>query len=254
MIRNFKLAGCSCRALVLSVLAVAGASAHERDAQALTIHHRETEGFQGMLRTDWQSRYASEGRDNLAGDSLWGKSVELSWQSWSWGAWHGESPDQDYDELQLSAAWHKEFDAWEFYGGYTHLRFPHDGSHDHELGIGLIHKGCPWGIEHALDVYHSIEAGGYFAEATATRAWELGEKSSIELAAVFGVNQGYIADGHDGANHLALQAGWSYALTESLSVSSHAAYSWGIGRKAAAAGDDALEDFFHAGLGLEWIF
>jgi len=74
------------------------------------------------------------------------------------------------------------------------------------------------------------------------------------LSALFGANQGYVADGHDGANHVAAQLGLSYALTESLTLRGHATYSWGIHRDVSFAGDDALKDFFHAGLGVEWAF
>lgn len=68
------------------------------------------------------------------------------------------------------------------------------------------------------------------------------------------MNQGYVADGHDGANHLAPQIGLSYALTESVTLHGHATYNWAIDRDANAAEDDALKDFFHAGLKIEWTF
>lgn len=170
------------------------------------------------------------------------------------GVWYGNSPDQSYDELQLSAALRQSFGAFDTYVGYTHYQFPFDSSHDHELGLGFACPELALDLELALDAYYSLEADGFFVEVAASREWQLTEAWETDLSMIFGINQGYVADGHDGANHMAASWGLSYALSESLKLAGHATYSLAIDRKAGAADDASLKDFFHAGIGLEWSF
>jgi hypothetical protein len=74
-------------------------------------------------------------------------------------------------------------------------------------------------------------------------------------ALVFGVNRGYVTDGHDGANHVALQLGAAYLLTEKISMDVHAGYNFAVDRdEAKYAGDALLVDFFHAGISLIYDF
>lgn len=208
----------------------------------------------GAFVTSWESRYFSEGRDNLDGDSLWVNHIEYQWQTFAAGLWYGTSPDQSYDELQLSLAWHRKFGNIESYMGYTHVRLPSEDEHDHEVGAGIAYTGLPYDIEVALDAYHSFEADGFFAELSASREWNLTGALTTSLTAILGCNQGYVADGHDGANHVAASWGISHALSESLTIGGHATYSWAIDRDAGAAGDATLKDLFHVGIGLEWSF
>jgi hypothetical protein len=80
------------------------------------------------LHSDYESRYASEGRDSLDGDSLASGTFEAAWDAVSLGAWYGISPEQSYDELQLSTALSWDWKDLEWYVAYTHLRFPQDGA------------------------------------------------------------------------------------------------------------------------------
>lgn len=83
-----------------------------------------------------------------------------------------------------------------------------------------------------------------------SREVELTEQLSLGVDGIFGMNQGYVSDGHDGANHFALRVGLEYALTDSWPLAAHSVYSWALDRNDSAPGDDTLRDFFHGGLGL----
>ena len=236
--------------LLISLLA----DGHERENFAVSPHQDDCH-HSFALSAGWESRYFVEGRDTLNRDSIRVYSAEYLWESLTAGVWYGDSPDQPYDELQLALAWHHNLtEDLEAYISYTHLRFPKDGTHDHDLGLGFAYTGGPWGIEYALDAYYSTRVEGSFAELSASREFELSDKLTSSATLIFGMNQGYVADGHDGANHIAASLGLSYALTESLSLATHATYSWAIDRKVGAADDATLRDFFHAGIGLEWAF
>ena len=230
---------------------VAPALAHERENTAAQPHLEPVKGIPLAVSfsSSWESRYYLE-------DSILSNMLEMQWHSLSLGFWYGNSPEQRYDELHTTLLYHHEFSSGiEAYLGYNHVRFPHgDGHHDHEIHSGFSYAGLPYELEVALDAYHSFEADGFFSELSVGREWELTEELSTSLTAIFGVNQGYVADGHDGANHVALSWGLAYSLSESLSLVGHGTYNWGMDRKAGAPDDAALKDFFHAGIGLEWSF
>jgi hypothetical protein len=109
-------------------------------------------------------------------------------------------------------------------------------------------------LELAADAYYSFVADGWFAELAATRNIKITDQLSLGCSGIFGLNQGYVPDGHDGANHLAVRLGLEYAVNDSLSITVHTTYSWGLGRDSTDPGDDQLIDFFHGGFGLQWSF
>jgi hypothetical protein len=239
---------------ILFLFGVLKAYGHDPEAQFPFAYARGDAQIMGHVHTRWDSRYFSEGRDSLDGDSLWASSIELGWKCFAGGIWYGCSPDQPYDELQFTLALSRSIGDFEFHGRYTHLRFPHDDSDDDEIGAGFVWSGLPMKLELAADAYYSFVADGWFAELAATRNIKITDQLSLGCSGIFGLNQGYVPDGHDGANHLAVRLGLEYAVNDSLSITVHTTYSWGLGRDSTDPGDDQLIDFFHGGFGLQWSF
>jgi hypothetical protein len=58
---------------------------------------------------------------------------------------------------------------------------------------------------------------GYFAEIAASRELSMSDRFALNFSIPFGINQGYVSDGHDGANNMALRLGSEYVLSDSLS-------------------------------------
>jgi hypothetical protein len=229
-------------------------TAHEPEVQ-LPFERPHTQGsLEGHLHTAWESRYFSEGRDSLDGDSLWTSSFELGRGHFSGGVWYGLSPDRNYDELQLMLGLTETIGDFEFYVAYTHLQFPSSDLYDNEIGIGSSWSGLPLSLEIGADAYYSFDIKGSFWELALKHNIKISDRLSLASSAIFGVNQGYVPDGHDGANHFALRIGTLYALTKSLSVTAHTAYSWALNSDTTLSGDDQLIDFFHGGVGLQWSF
>ena len=235
-------------------LNVLRAYGHEAEAQLPFEHPHAHESVEGHVHTGWESRYFSEGRDSLDGDSLQTSSVEVGWEHVSVGIWYGRSPDQTYDELQLAFALTQSIGDFELYVGYTHLQFPSAGTHDDEIGVGFAWPGLPMEFELAADAYYSFDADGVFVEFSATREIEITNRLSLGISGIFGLNQGYVADGHDGANHLAARLGAQYAITDSVSLTAHTTYSWALARDSTLPGDAQLIDFSHSDIGLQWSF
>lgn len=229
-------------------------TAHESEVQLPFERAHAHESVEGHLHIGWESRYFSEGRDSLDRDSLWTSTVELGWNHLSGGIWYGYSPDQDYDELQLTFALTENIADFEFYVAYTHLQFPFDNTHDNEVGVGSSWSGLPLELEIGVDAYYSFDVDGSFWELILSREVEISNSLKVDLSGIFGVNQGYVSDGHDGTNHLALRTGAEYAVTESFAITVHAAYSWALDRDAKLSGDEQLIDFFHGGIGVQWSF
>ena len=80
------------------------------------------------------------------------------------------------------------------------------------------------------------------------------EEFQLSASGIFGWNDGYVSDGHDGLNFFALRAGAERELTKSFSFVVHGTQSWAIDSNPSLSGDLQLKDFFHFGLGLEWSF
>jgi hypothetical protein len=239
---------------LLCLFSSLAAFGHEAESPLPFERPHSHESVEGHAHLGWESNYFSEGRDSLDGDSLMAGSFELGWEHLAGGVWFGTSPDQDYDELQLTLALTQSFGDFEFYGGYTHLRFPSDGSHDNEIGAGFAWSGLPMDVELSADVYYSFNADGYFAEISASREFTITDHLALNLSVPFGINQGYVTDGHDGANYVALRLGLEYALSDSVSITAHGTRSFALSRDAASPGDVQLIDFNHWGVGLEWSF
>lgn len=203
----------------------------------------------------WDSRYVSEGRDNLGGDALAGTTVDASCGNVGLGAWVAASPDTDYREFNVGAAYTVEWRDIEAYVSFTHLRFLSDDEDDNELGAGLAYTSLPAGLAIGLDAYHSFEADGTFLEASLGGEYQPCDWLTLAPAAALGWNAGYVADGHDGANHFALSVEASVPLKDGLDLAATVAYTWAIDSDPGRyPGDEALEDFRHTGIALRGAF
>ena len=239
-----------------SLLGAGVTMAHDQDAERTfdLLHNAEKETPLGHLHLSYESRYISEGRDNLDGDALLTTSAEFSLGAVSTGVWYGVSPEQRYEELQLSLGLTREWGDWSGYVTYTYLETLVDHQHDNEIGLGVAWAGLPAGVEATLDAYYSFDADGWFGELGLNREFELSQKWNISLSGVLGINQGYIADGHDGVNHVAALVETHYQLNDSITLDIHAGYTWAIDRDKDLEGDANLLDKFHVGVGLQWEF
>lgn len=203
----------------------------------------------------WDSLYVSEGRDNLDGDGLFGTTLELGYGGLTFGTWYADSPGSPYSELNLWLEYRAKLGAWEMYASYTHLRFPGDGEEDNEAGAGIACNGLPWGIVPAFDWYHSFAAKGSFMEASLTKPIEITPKLSAEPGVIAGFNDGFMAEGHNGGNHVAVTLPVSLSLADHIALTAYASYNWAISEDPAVfADDELLKDFFYGGAALTLSF
>ena len=93
-------------------------------------------GVEFGISGGWESRYVSEGRDNLDGDGLVSSTVEAAFKGLSLNASYASSPNTDYREFSLGAAYSYTWNDLEANVSYTHLRFLSDEEDDNEIGLG----------------------------------------------------------------------------------------------------------------------
>lgn len=226
-----------------------------KEALMPVVIEEEASWWEASLTAAYDSAYVSEGRDNLDGDDLFGTTLELGAYGFTGGLWYAHSPNAGYDEFNAFLEYGLEIGGFEVYGGYTYLNFPEDDADDHEVGAGIAYGGLPLGITPAVDWYYSFEAEGSFFEASLSSELEVTEWLAFEPFVVVGFNEGYIADGHDGTNHVAAGLVAAVDVTENIGLSGYVAYNWAIDSDPANnPGDELLEDFLYGGVAITFAF
>ncbi len=206
------------------------------------------------LATGWDSRYVSEGIDNLDGGGIWTAEGVVEYDAeialFYLGSWYALGYDSDYDEVNVFAGFNKRFGDFIFDFGYTYLNFPELDFHDNEIGAVMEYGGLGFATV-GVEWYYSFEAEGCFVNLLGCREFEVTDRFVLVPNAHLGINADYIAEGHEGFNHLFLGLGAEYALTERVSMHAHCGYNFAIDRDAAEfADDELLTDFFHGGVGI----
>ncbi len=208
-------------------------------------------GVEFGISGGWESRYVSEGRDNLDGDGLVSSTVEAAFKGLSLNASYASSPNTDYREFTAGAAYSYTWNDLEANVSYTHLRFLSDEEDDNEIGLGLAYSGLPVGLSVGLDGYYSFDTEGTFLGAYMAGEYDVMDWLTLVPSAVLGWNLGYVADGHDGANHCALSLEAIVPLKDGLELVGYITQSWAINADPDKYEEDInLKDMFRGGVAL----
>jgi predicted porin len=138
---------------------------------------------------------------------------------------------------------------------YTHLRYFSDDAHDNEVGLGLEYGALPWNLAASALGYYSFEAEGTFFELGLNGEYEIKPWLTLSPNLVFGINSGYISDGHNGANNLEMGLVAEIPLSDRLSLYMNGSYNFAINSDPDQyAGDESLDNFFYGGVSLTYSF
>lgn len=225
---------------------------HDAEAQTPFERIRTEKDYTAHIYLGWDSRYISEGRDNLAGDSLGITSAELTVKHIAAGVWYARSPENPYDEAQVSLAAIKSLGIFDLYLSWTHIRYDSLQEFDNEVGAGFTLAKLPFELEFTLDTYYSWKAEGLFLEAGLRRPWKIFSFLQFTPSLHAGANAGYIRDGHRGPDHLTGRAEIEYLIAEMFSVIAHGSYSQTLGFDQNLAGDKSLKNLAYVGIGFLW--
>ncbi|MBU0679649.1 MAG: hypothetical protein KJ626_16225 [Verrucomicrobia bacterium] len=214
----YRIAGCICRLLVfLSVTAGA------------VVYGEEGIATESWIESGWDSKYVSEGRRNLdEGGLAWIEAGVVAGEV-AFAAWYGRGDSETYDEVNLSAAWVKEWNNFETALSYTRLEFPEDHAHDNEVALSLSCEG-PAGVIASMTAVYSTQAEGTFVEAGMEREFESNDMGLILIPFVAeGVDFGYASTEYDGFNNLQAGAELVWQVGEDVSLSAYMLHSWAHG-------------------------
>ncbi len=197
----------------------------------------------------WESKYISEGRDNLEDGGLVSVESVFSAYNFSAGFWYADSYDTSYNELNLFGAYAVEFNGLTAYVGYTYLNFPDDNADDHEISAGIGYEAFPY-LMPAVEWVYSTEADGSFIEISLASEIAATDYLVFTPYALLGINAGYVAGEHEGLNNFQIGLDAEWALTENIALVGYIAQTWGIDEEPG----DSLSDEFWGGAGLALSF
>ena len=208
-----------------------------------------------LTRAQWESRYVSEGRDNLDGAGIQTTIIDIEYEFFELLLWNGWGYDSEYDELNIIPSLNYELNNIKIYLDYNHKQFFEDDESENEIGSGISYHGLPYDIFLGFDWYHSFEADGSFYEFSLGSIIEPVQKVSLAPIFIFGINNNYISDGHDGANHISLQLNGQYEIAKQLNFHGYVRYNIEIDSDPNSfTGDELLNNFFWSGIGFEVKF
>jgi hypothetical protein len=217
-------------------------------------YQSEAEGQRPVhLHVLWESRYVSEGRDNLGGDGLTSMFSDITLGNLSFVPWLAYGYESEYTELNLNFVYgFKLSDQLEMYSGYTYLqtRFAGENTKDNEVFADLVYMPTTL-FDVLVNYYYSFEAHGSFWEFALKQEQELNDRTVLTLRSIVGVNEGYVPDGHNGLNHLQLHLNLAYYPISYIEIVPYVAYNIAINREPERFVDDiTLRDFFWGGIGI----
>jgi hypothetical protein len=205
----------------------------------------------------WESRYVTEGRDNLSGKGVYSASTEFNYKDITIIPWIADAINTDYSEFNLNVIYGaKLLENLELFAGYNHIQSRESGtsSSDNEVSLELayFHDKRFYIV---TNVYYSFDAEGTFAELAIKKGYRLNKVLSINVGAILGFNSGYVTDGHNGINNGQILARASYQVNSEMEVYAYTNYNHAINRDSNRyPGDESLGDFFWGGAGLSYRF
>ncbi|VGO22200.1 hypothetical protein [Pontiella sulfatireligans] len=174
----------------------------------------------------WESKYVSEGRNNLDDGGIFSFEGIVEWKGIAAGAWFAAGDEEDYQEVNVFIEYCVSAGPLDVRAGYARLEFLEDHEHDNEYAAGVALNVIPFVVP-ALDYVYSTEAEGGFLELTLSSEVALfGERFMLEPYVLQAFDFGYATDGHDGANNFQVGIAGSLALMDGLNLVGSLSHSW----------------------------
>ena len=215
------------------------------------------DGFDFHVHPLWESRYVSEGRDNLAGKGIASIATEFNYNEIAIIPWVATGVDSDYTEFNLNAIYATQlFNTVDMFIGYNHLRSRENTSnaHDNEVSLDFSYF-YDNKFQLTSSAYYSFDSQGTFIELTINKGYEINEAVNIDFQTGLGFNAGYVSDGHNGINNLKLTADVSYKVIKQLEVYAYTSYTMAINKNAERfVGDQTLKNVLWSGIGLSYLY
>lgn len=191
----------------------------------------------------WDSKYVSEGRDNLEKGGILSNEMTLADETTEVGIWYGEADSTDYAEWNIGVSKLLDIGSMSYVLNYTHLFFTEDHSDDAEISIVANFPNFA-NFASSFAAVYSKEADGLFFELALDRAYRFNDRLYAYPYGVLSVNSGYVSDEPEGFNNFQTGATVAYEINRFLTISANANLSFGIA--------DGVDDVAWVGIRLEY--
>lgn len=245
--------------LFLSQTASANESLTQTESlSSATLPTEHSESWVINLDLGWDSKYLSQGRDNLQQGGIYWMNAAVQYGNLTTFAAVGRGDSQDYTEWNIGLEYSFNLtDNLEANLGYQRIEgYSNDRCRDNELFAELAYTATPWLVPSVNYVY-STEAAGYLVEVSLHSYWDITEQFTLTPYITEGFDFGYRTEAHDGRNNLQFGLEAAYQLAPNISVSGHISHSIAQGdieQEAAVNGDLSSQDQTYAGIYFSMTF
>lgn len=254
-------------ALAISLL-ISASAAHADDPKKIDDSHAnriiekksqaENQELEAIFDLGWDSKYISEGRDNLSNGGIYWATAAIQKDNFNIYATVGRGDSEHYTEWNFGIDY--SFNLSEHLVGnvgYQRLEFyGNERANDNELFSSIEYTQFDWLVP-SLSYTYSTEAAGYFVEFTVHSDWALTESFTISPYITQGFDFQYVTEEHNGANHLQFGIEAEYVLINHWVLSGHISHSIAqedIKLEARENGNSSGLDETYAGMHLSWSF
>ena len=220
------------------------------------IAHSEIAKTEFVVDLGWDSKYVSEGRNNLDNGGLYWATAAIQKEGVTVYATLERGDTETYINWNLGLEYRVAIsDNIEASLGYQYLReFGDIDRSDNELFASLSYSAVEWLIP-SITYTYSTEAAGYFVEASLHSCWPITEQLTLTPYITQAFDFQYATEAHDGANHFQFGVEAEYQLPGELVLSGHISHI--IAQediKLEHSGDSADLNQTYMGLHLTWSF
>ncbi|QSX33593.1 hypothetical protein JYB87_18095 [Shewanella avicenniae] len=173
---------------------------------------------------DWESRYISEGRDNLPRGGIVWSGIDYQNGALVLFESQGVASSEDFVEFNIGIGYQQQLGDWLLTGSYTRLEFfGEERCHDNELALAIDYQAFEWLTPSLLYTY-STEADGAFVELSLVGNWAVNDAISLHPYLMQGWDFGFATAEHNGSNNL------QFGLITELALSPKVSLSWHVSR------------------------
>ncbi len=228
---------------------------HDEQHLLSTLEAAKGESFQLLLDLGFDSKYISEGRNNLEDGAIIWTTAALQKDALTLYATMGRGTQAHYIEWNLGLEYTAQLnDQLQASLGYQRLEFyGEERSHDNELFSTLAYTGLTW-LTPSINYTYATQAKGYFIELNLHSHWNVTDKLTLSPYITQSLDYQYATEQHNGKNHLQLGVEVEYPITEFMLISAHLSHSFAQQDiKQESPNTSGLNKTFFGGH-LTWIF
>ncbi len=226
------------------------------DSHLNSVIHSTSSETNWAIDLGWDSKYISEGRNNFEDGGIYWATAAYQYNDFTFYATLGRGDSNAYIEWDIGIEYGFNLsDNLKAAIGYQHLQgYGDNDCDDNELFASLSYTQWQW-FTPLLSYTYSMEAAGYFIEASIHSSWPITPKLTLTPYITQAFDFQYATEEHDGVNHLQLGIEATYELQPQLTLSGHLSQTFAqkdIEQEAGNSSSDLDETFF--GIHLTWEF